>query len=165
MIRVGLVILCWCIVGQGHGQFIDREVDKYERKGYFVLPGQASLREQIAAVFKWQALQCRQDSLYYSVTAIARATTYHAAKMQAECRSREELAGKIRSRIAGSVYSKMITGKNGSQKTEIRQETVSESRTFFEGELGRLHYLLEVMREVGKGEIEVVLVVGYKIEN
>ena len=89
MIRVCLVILCWCIVGQGHGQFIDREVDKYERKGYFVLPGQASLREQIAAVFKWQALQCRQDSLYYSVTAIARATTYHAAKMQAECRSRE----------------------------------------------------------------------------
>ncbi|MFR3328823.1 MAG: hypothetical protein ACLTSL_01405 [Odoribacter splanchnicus] len=165
MIKIFIIIVCWCIAGQGYGQSIGREVDKYERKGYFVLPGQASLREQVAAVFKWQALQRRQDSLYYSVTAIARAATYHAAKMQAECRSREELAGKISSRIAGSVHSKTITGKNGSRKAETRQETVSESRTFFEGELGRLHYLLEVMREVGKGEIEVVLVVGYKIEN
>lgn len=163
MVKVFIFILCCCMAGKGYGQHIDREVAKYERKGYSVLPGHASLSEQVAAVSKWQELQRRQDSIYYLVTAIAQATTYNAAKMQAECRVREELAGKIKSRIAGSVRSKTTSEKTGSLKAKTRQETVSESRTFFEGELGRLLYLLEVMREDRKGEIEVVLVVGYKV--
>lgn len=154
-------LFCGCAVrvpsGGEEQRMIDLLCQSYSKDKYRVLPGMPEMREQIAALKRWE-----RDTSCILVPVMARGNSYNAAKIQAENQAKIELVGRLESKVA--TLSKVNTRiKNeGLRGSETEHQTSVESKIVGTSSLKNIVHVLEIFRELKSGETEVILVLGYK---
>jgi len=136
---------------------VDELCREYTKANYRVLPGMPVLREQVEKFVRW-----KRDTSCLLIPVSVRGRSYNAAKIQAENQAKIELSGRLEARVASlSRVNTRVTNAEGTGG-KIENQTHVESKVVSVSDLQDLVYVMEVFRVLKGGEMEIVLVVGYK---
>ena len=141
-----------------------KEAKKFRRKGWYVAPGALPMDKQIEK--SWE-LQYKIDEdgypLYIVATGNSVAETQSAAKIQSTELAKLELAGLVQTNVAALIENSIANNQLNNEEAASVTKTVAASKNIIAQEIGRVIFLFEIYKKVGKN-VESSVRVGYNNE-
>lgn len=140
-----------------------QEAKQYVKEGWKTTPGSLSIEKQLdrAKILKGDPFGTPE---YIMATGKSVGTTYDAARMQAITVAKQEIVRQTESDIAGLVEDKLSNGQLSSEDAASITEITTTSKEKFGNKLGRVIPVMELYREVGNKNTEVLIELAYSVE-
>ncbi len=141
-----------------------KEAKRLKKQGYSLTPGSPPLEIVLENSWKYDFILNEDgEKRYFIANGIVVGETHVAAKVQAYNMAKIELSGKITTKVASIVGSKIANMQINTEDATSITETIAKSKTLVSEEIGRVITLMELYRNIGKN-VEVNIRVAYDSE-
>lgn len=143
-----------------------KEAKTYEKQGYKVMPGKMALDKQLESA--WIA-QTKEESdgqaTYFVASTTSKGGNYSAAKTMADNQAKLDIANQVGAKVGQIITNKMTNLDLGEGDRQSMTDMLASSKTVVAQSLGRTETVLEIYKDLEKGQVEVMLTVVYNVKN
>lgn len=142
-----------------------KEAKKLIKEGWTTAPGALPIEKQLDKAY---TLQYEYDDdgypKYIMAEGMSVGNNYDAAKMQALELAKQNLASQIQTEVTALVESSVANNQGDDSSTVSLAKTVMASKNLISQSIGRVQPIVEVYRNTGKNNKEVLIRIAYNSE-